>query len=222
MSETYHVPWYNRFARILILPLFRLIFRTLSHVEDRGFENIPAGQPYLLVFNHVSLYDAPLVASHWPENLEILGASDVWNRPGVSILAKAYGGIPIHRGEVDRTAMNKMLAVLENGIPLMVAPEGGRSHKPGLRIGKPGIAFVYEKMKIPFVPVGVVGTTDDYLSNIIHLRHPHAGINIGKSFYLPEDLGQELHRSQKYQIQVDYVMRKIAELLPPEYRGVYA
>jgi 1-acyl-sn-glycerol-3-phosphate acyltransferase len=222
MTKTYHVPWYNRFARSLILPIFRLLFQTLGKVEAEGYENIPLGKPYVLVFNHVSLYDAPLVVSHWPENLEVLGAVDVWSRPGVDILAKAYGGIPIHRGEVDRTAMNQMLNVLENGIPLMVAPEGGRSHKPGLRIGKPGIAFVNEKMSIPFVPVGVEGTTDDYLSNLIHFRHPHARINIGQAFFIPVEIGADLPRSQRYQAQVDYVMRKIGDLLPAEYRGVYA
>jgi 1-acyl-sn-glycerol-3-phosphate acyltransferase len=222
MNSEYHLPWYNKLARKIIIPIFRLLFNTLSHVEVSGLENIPVGQPYLMVFNHVSLYEAPILVSHWPESLEVLGAKDVWERPGQNLLANAYGGIPIYRGEVDRTAMYKMLAVLQSGRPLLIAPEGTRSHKPGMQAGKPGIAFVYEKLHVPFVPVGMIGTTEDFLPNLLHFRKPTVKMVIGPAFMLPTDLGAELKRSEAYQVQVDYVMRKIAALLPEEYRGMYA
>ena len=148
MKDTYHIPWYNKLARNIILPAFRLIFNGLSKLTVEGMENFPKEGPYLIIFNHVSLYDAPVVVSHLPEIPEVLGASDIWNRPGQDFLARAYGGIPIHRGEVDRNAMYKMLAAIKAGHPLMIAPEGGRSQKPGMRRGKPGIIFLLEKNKL--------------------------------------------------------------------------
>lgn len=222
MSKAYRIPWYNKLARKIIAPLFRFLFSKLSRIEITGLEKIPLGKPYLLVFNHVSVVEAPILVSHWPEFLEALGAKDVWDRPGQNLLAIAYGGIPINRGEVDRTAMYMMLDVLKAGKPLLIAPEGTRSHQPGMQIGKPGIAFVYEKIPVPFVPVGMVGTTDKFLPDMLHFRHPVVKVNIGDPFLLPNELGAGEKRSVAYQIQVDYVMKKIAELLPEEYRGVYA
>ncbi len=221
MTATYHVPLLNRIFRVIILKTFRLIFGTFCRVETSGLEKVLVGELYLMVFNHVSLYEAPVLLSYWPEKPEVLGAVDVWNRPGQDLLAKAYGGIPIHRGEVDRSAMKKMLEVLKAGLSIAVAPEGGRSHTPGMRQGKPGIAFLLEKYRIPIIPIGIVGTTEDLLSNLIRLKKPRILLNIGDPFYLPDGLGDDLPRSEAYQQRVDYVMRKIAELLPEEYRGYY-
>jgi len=221
MTSTYHVPLLNRIFRVIILKTFRLIFGLFCRVETTGLDKVPVGESYLMVFNHVSLYEAPVLLSYWPEKPEVLGAVDVWNRPGQDLLAKAYGGIPIHRGEVDRSAMKKMLAALEAGLSIAVAPEGGRSHTPGMRRGKPGIVFLLEKYRIPIIPVGIVGTTEDLLSNLIRLKKPRIELNIGDPFFLPDGLGDDLPRSEAYQQRVDYVMRKIAELLPDEYRGYY-
>lgn len=222
MTEPHRIHWYNSLARKIIIPVFRMIFSKLGEVTITGQENIPIGTPYLMVFNHVSIMEAPILVSFWPETLEVLGAKDVWDRPGQNFLARAYGGIPINRGEVDRTAMYRMLQVIQSGKPLMVAPEGTRSHQPGMQRGKPGIAFVVEKLNVPIVPVGIVGTTEDYLSNLLGMKHPEISLSIGEPFQLPSELGESLKRSEAYQIQVDYVMVKIAVLLPEEYRGVYS
>lgn len=221
MTATYHVPLINRIFRVIILKTFRFIFGVFCRVVTTGLDKVPVGESYLMVFNHVSLYEAPVLLSYWPEKPEVLGAVDVWNRPGQDLLAKAYGGIPIHRGEVDRSAMNKMLEVLEAGLAIAVAPEGGRSHTPGMRRGKPGIAFLLEKYRILIIPVGIVGTTEDLLSNLIRLKKPRIHLNIGDPFFLPDGLGDDLPRSKAYQQRVDYVMGKIADLLPEEYRGYY-
>lgn len=222
MNQPHQIRWYNRLARTVLLPIFRVLFSKMGKIQITGQENIPLGTPYLMVFNHVSILEAPVLVSFWPETLEVLGAKDIWDRPGQNLLARAYGGIPINRGEVDRTAIYKMLQVIESGNALMVAPEGTRSHVPGMQRGKPGIAFIVEKLKAPIIPVGVVGTTEDYISNLFRFKRPLVTLTVGKPFQLPTDLGEGLKRSEAYQVQVDYVMGKIAELLPADYRGFYA
>ena len=69
--------------------------------------------------------------------------------------------------------------------------------------------------------MGIVGTTEDLLSNLIRFKKPRIELNIGDPFFLPDGLGDDLPRSKAYQLRVDYVMRKIADLLPEEYRGYY-
>lgn len=220
MTE-YTVPLKNRMARRIIRPLFKLIFGIISKVEISGFENIPA-DPYIMVFNHVSLFEAPLIVAYWPTFPEILGASEVWNRPGQNLLARAYGGIPIDRGEVDRNAMHKMVDAVRSGRSLMIAPEGGRSHRPGMRKAKPGITYLFDKTGVQILPVALVGTTDDFLSNALHWKHPFASITVGKPFKLPDFDEKNKSNAEIRQEKVDHVMMKIAELLPENYHGYYS
>jgi 1-acyl-sn-glycerol-3-phosphate acyltransferase len=219
MSD-YNVPVRNRIARSIIRPVFKFLFTLISRVELNGFENIPQ-EPYILVFNHVSLYEAPLIVAFWPIFPEVLGASDVWNRPGQNILARSYGGIPIERGEIDRTAMHRMVAAVLSGKSLMIAPEGGRSHSPGMRKAKSGITYLFDKTRAVIVPIGLVGATDDFLSKALRGKRPHVSLTVGKPFVLPEMEETGKSGSDLRQGKVDYVMKKIAEILPEEYRGYY-
>jgi 1-acyl-sn-glycerol-3-phosphate acyltransferase len=151
-----------------------------------------------------------------------LGASDVWNRPGQDILAKAYGGIPIDRGEIDRTALHRTVDAVLSGKSLAIAPEGGRSHSPGMRKAKAGITYLFEKTKVNIIPLAMVGTTDDFLSEILRGKRPRASMIVGKPFLLPEFDEEGKTGSELRQEKVDFVMKKIAELLPEEYRGYYS
>ncbi len=221
MTKRNHIPLPTKMGRELLTPIFRSLFHLLGKVEIHGVENIPGRGPYVVTFNHVSIFDPPLIVAFWPTRPEILGAIDIWSRPGQSILARLYGAIPIHRGEVDRSAMGKVLAALRLGRPLLVAPEGTRSHTPGMNPAKPGIVYVLERTGVPIVPVGVVGTTDDFFTRAIHAERPHLGIHIGKTFFLPEVDIANLSPKEVRQRKVDWIMCRLASLLPENYRGVY-
>ena len=152
--------------------------------------------PYIVAINHVSLFEAPFVGVFWPEQLEALGASDVWDRPGQNILARMWGGIPVHRGDYDRAAMDGVVSVLHSGYPLLMAPEGGRSHKPGMQPAKAGIAFIVEQTGLPVIPVAIVGTTDDFFQKASHGKRPQLEMHIGKPFQLPPVEGKGAERRE--------------------------
>jgi 1-acyl-sn-glycerol-3-phosphate acyltransferase len=156
MKDAYRVPGGVRLARLVLRPLFRGLFHILSPVKISGLENVPRRQPYIVAVNHVSLYDPPFAVAFWPETLEVMGAIDVWEKPGQNVLVRLYGGIPVHRGDYDRALMDTVLRVLHSGRPLLIAPEGGRSHVTAMRRAKPGVAFILERVQIPVVPVGIV------------------------------------------------------------------
>ncbi len=221
MSE-YRVSIWRRIVRKIMMGILKGLFNLLSSVEITGKENVPLGTAYIVAINHVSTFEAPLVGAFWPEMAEATGAIEVWERPGQGILARLYGGIPIHRGEVDRQMLEGVLSVLRSGRPLMMAPEGGRSHTPGMRRAKAGVAFIIEQAQVPVVPVGIVGTTDDFWQKASHWKHPKVEMHIGKPFRLPPIAGSGLERREARQRNADLVMGHIAGLLPPEDRGVYA
>jgi 1-acyl-sn-glycerol-3-phosphate acyltransferase len=176
----------------------------------------------MVIFNHVSIYDPPLITAFWPEAPEVLGAVDVWSRPGQGLLARLYGGIPILRGVVDRSAMEGCLAALRDGRVLLVSPEGTRSHTPGLKKAKPGRTYLLQKFQVPIVPVAVVGTTDTFFSQAIRGERPHVMMKVGQPFFLPEAHNSSDNPKETRQELADYALSRIADLLPEDYRGYYA
>ena len=219
----YHLAWWRRWlARPFLRVALRILFHILGPVKITGRENVPFGKPYILAINHVSVFDPPFTGVFWPEQVEAMGAAEVWGKPGQNILARLWGGIQVHRGEYDRAMFETVLAVLRTGYPLLIAPEGGRSHTPGLRVAKPGIAYLAEQSGLPVIPVAIVGTTDDFWHKATKGKRPQLEMHIGKPILLPAVEGKGEARRLSRQQNADLVMRVIAGMLPEEYRGVYA
>jgi 1-acyl-sn-glycerol-3-phosphate acyltransferase len=219
--STYNVSLFNKIARPIIKGTFRSIFRTLSPITIEGTENIPYGKPYIVAMNHVSLYDPPFVASFWPETLEIIGAQSVFETPGQREILIAYGVIPVHRGEYDRKLIERMLNALKSGRPLLIAPEGGRSHETAMRKAMPGVAYIFEKAQVPVVPAAIIGTTRDYWQRAKKRERPPLTLRIGRPINLPPLVSKGAERRASRQRNADLVMSHLAGLLPEEYRGVY-
>jgi 1-acyl-sn-glycerol-3-phosphate acyltransferase len=222
VPNKYHVPLRNRLARSILQPTFRALFYVLSPIRITGRENIPKHGAYMIAFNHISLADAPFLVAFWPRCPEVVGAIDVWNRKGQSILARWYYGIPVHRGKYDRQVLKNMLAAVDADLPLLISPEGGRSHKPGLRRAFTGVAYVMSKADVPVIPVGIVGATEDYIQKAFKGKRPPLEMHVGKPLHLPQVSGTAEQRKIARQQNADLVMAYIARLLPPDYRGVYA
>jgi 1-acyl-sn-glycerol-3-phosphate acyltransferase len=104
----------------------------------------------------------------------------------------------------------------------MIAPEGGRSHATAMRRAKPGVAYILDEARVPILPVGIVGTTGDFMKDGLTSRRHTLELRIGKSFTLPPIEGRGEARRDARQHNADLIMQHIAGLLPPEYRGVYS
>jgi 1-acyl-sn-glycerol-3-phosphate acyltransferase len=224
MSDTnaYQIPLRFKIIRPVAKFVFRGVFRALARVRILGKENIPYGKPYVVAMNHVSIFDPPFVAAFWPEQLEIIGAIDVFSKPGQGQLLKLYGVIPVHRGDYDRSLLTKIISIIKSGLPLLIAPEGARSHEPGMRRAKPGIAYIIEQTGVPVLPVGLIGTTEDFWSRAIHGQKPSLEMRIGKPITLLHITVKGAEKHAARQRNADLVMSYLAGLLPEEYRGVYA
>lgn len=221
-SKNNHQPLRVIIFRWIFRPIFRLIFHLISDVHIIGLENIPKNGSYIIAINHISIIEPPLVIAFWPKAPEAVGAKEIWERKGQSVLARFYGGIQVHRGEYDRQVLESMIQVTQAGHPLLIAPEGGRSHNPGLRPALPGVAYVVDKSEARVLPVGIIGSTDDFLHKALRLRRPVLEMRIGEAITLPKIVGRGEQRRESLKRNADTIMYKIAELLPSGYRGVYA
>src|SRR5215217_4881197 len=183
-ANAYQVPFRFKIIRPVAKFVFRGVFRALARVKIAGKENIPYGKPYVVAMNHVSIFDPPFVGAFWPEQLEIIGAIDVFSKPGQGLVLKMYGVIPVHRGDYDRPLLTKIISILKSGIPLLIAPEGARSREPAMHRAKPGIAYLVEKTNVPVLPVGLVGTTEDFWQRARRGQKPSLEMRIGKPITL--------------------------------------
>lgn len=222
MESSYSVNLHNRLARKILRPVFKGLFHLLADVDIIGVENIPEQGAYILAINHISIFDPPFVVAFWPTAPEVIGAVEVWSKRGQATLARLYGGIKVHRGQYSRRLIVSMINLLRSGYPLMIAPEGGRSHTPGLRPAFTGIAYVVERTKVPVLPVGVVGTTEDFFDKAIRAKRPKLEMRVGQLLQYPSVSSSKRERRAARKDYTDMIMANIAALLPEDYRGVYA
>jgi 1-acyl-sn-glycerol-3-phosphate acyltransferase len=208
----------SRLARWLIQLLFRLIARVTLH----GGEHIPASGAYIIVSNHIGRLDAPLV-------YYLLGRQDV-----IMLVAEKYrqsafyrwffkqlDGIWVDRFNADLGALRATLSRLRQGQVLAMAPEGTRSKTGKLNYAHPGASYLAVKAGVPLVPVGVVGTQDSLVAERLkHLQRLDIQLYVGEPFRLPPLNGGD--RDEALQAYTDEIMCRIAALLPPAVRGVYA
>jgi len=220
--DGYHLPLKVLVFRRIFRPIFRLLFRLISEVRITGVENIPERGPYIIAINHISIIEPPFVIAFWPVAPEAVGGKEIWERKGQSLLAKFYGGIQVHRGEIDKRLIESMIEVIEAGHPLLIAPEGGRSHTPGMRPALPGVAYLVERSGAPVLPVGITGSTDNFLHQAIRMKRPVLEMRIGTLTKMPRIEGRGEERRRALKENADLIMYKVAELLPPQYQGVYA
>lgn len=215
------VPWKVGLFRTFARPAFRLLFRLLSRVEIEGLANVPRRGSYLVACNHISIYEPPLVIAFWPCALEVAAAVDVFDRPQQGTLVRLYGSLPVHRGEFDRRLIEAMIAMLLAGRPVLIFPEGGRTHSPGLRQAWHGTSYVAARSGVDVLPVGVTGT-ESLGEAIRQHRRARLRIMIGEPIATPAIDLRRPERKITLHSHTETIMKAIAGLLPEAYRGVYS
>jgi len=200
--------------------IVRFLFRALSTVHLQGVDRVPAQGGVILAVNHLSRVDSPLVYSmlERPDATALI-ADTYQKNPFFRYLVNLVGGVWINRDQADLGALREALELLQSGGALGVAPEGARSRSHALKEGKTGAAYLADKARVPVIPVAVWGT-EDAIKNLIRLKRPHIYMRVGEPFCLPpldrRDRNAGLERN------TEEIMCRIAALLPPEYRGMYA
>ncbi|MEW6568464.1 MAG: lysophospholipid acyltransferase family protein [Chloroflexota bacterium] len=204
----------------LLRRIFDLLFRLLTRRSVSGLEHVPAQGPYLLVSNHLSRLDAPLIyALIGGAHLTGWAAEKYERHLLFGTILRLGGGIFIRRGEVDREALQSAVEWLHGGKVFGMSPEGTRSKTGGLIRGKTGAAYLVQQTSVAVVPAAVWGT-ESAIAQLLRLRRPEVFARFGHPFSLPGfDEGE---RAAGLRRNTDEIMCRIAALLPPEYRGVYA
>jgi 1-acyl-sn-glycerol-3-phosphate acyltransferase len=141
------------FARGICRGIFKVFFRW----QINGKENIPLEGPVLLVSNHISLLDPPLVGSPLERKVHFMAKAELFKVPGLKQLIADLGAFPVKRGSGDRAALRTVFKLLDDGKVLGLFPEGTRSKTGELEAGQSGAAVFALRSKATVIPTAVVG-----------------------------------------------------------------
>jgi 1-acyl-sn-glycerol-3-phosphate acyltransferase len=108
---------------------------------------------------------------------------------------------------------------LQRGWVVEISPEGRRNPTGALVFAKPGPAFLATRTGVPVVPIAFTNT-ENLAASLRRLRRPTVTIRVGKPFRLDPIAGPD--RRRRLREAADEVLCRVAALLPPRYRGVYA
>ena len=201
-----------------------LLIRLLGGVRSVNLERLPREGPAIMVANHYTLAD-PMVLG-WGTWVRIgrlvhmVSKAEVRRWPLFGWLGGQGGVIYVRRGETDREAQRRALAVLAAGRPLTIFPEGTRSPTGVLIPGRNGAALLAMRAGVPIIPVGITGTEGMISLRAIFGPRPRVTLTIGEPFRLAHRPEGPIDRAELVE-GTTRIMREIAALLPPVRRGAY-
>ena len=144
--------------RLLRDPLRRLLNRFFDFRVE-GLEYLPARGPFIVAANHHNYLDGIVLAVAVPRPVAFLVMPRVWRAtPLHPLLHRHIGSIPLNLSRPDVGALRRALAVLANGRPLGIFPEGPFSVRGQLEPGLPGVGLLALRSGAPVVPAGIRGT----------------------------------------------------------------
>ncbi|MCP5113282.1 MAG: 1-acyl-sn-glycerol-3-phosphate acyltransferase [bacterium] len=150
-------------------------------VTARGTENVPQEGSIVLVANHLSLIDIPVLLAHLPVSFRFLAKTSLFRLPFIGWHLHRGGHIRVVRE--DKRASVKALGVarrvLEQGISVLVFAEGSRS-KGKLQEFKAGAAHLAIRAGIRMVPIGLVGTEKVMPKGTFKLQPGRVALRIGE------------------------------------------
>jgi len=231
------------FTRQLAIAAGWIISKVMLDVKVIGADNVPRSmQPLIVIANHFSWFDAPLLAVHLPSPPAFIVATESQRYWWFRGFVKVFNAIPIFRGQVDREAFRRSKLALDEGYVLGIFPEGGMDPEfaeqvargetvsryiPGRRIPvlarpKSGTALLAVQTNAHILPVALMGTERVY-NNMLRFRRTPVTIRIGHAFG-PLQIDPGLRgraRRERLDELSDLMMQQIAALFPPENRGPY-
>jgi 1-acyl-sn-glycerol-3-phosphate acyltransferase len=207
----------------IFLFVLRTILRLIARIEVTGFENLPKTGGYVIASNHIGRLDAAIAYFLLDRPDIILVVAEKYEKYAFyRWLVKVINGMFIDRQNADIGAIRETLRRLKLGQIFVITPEGTRSKSGNLIEAKPGAIYLAWKAGIPVLPVAVIGTEDSVVRDRLkHFKRLQIKAVAGEVFSLPPVIkGRE--RDAIMQKYTDEVMCRIALLLPPDRRGIYA
>ena len=211
LYEPYETP---RVLYELLRAVLLLLMAVLARVRLRGRYNVPRQGPYIVLANHLSWMDVPLIPAYLPGKVIYMAKEELFLGK-IGWVVRFLGAFPVKRGEGDRQALRAADELLKRGKVLVIFPEGTRSKTHTLGKAHSGMGMIALRAGVPVVPVAIWGS-----ENVLKKFGARVTISYGEPLVL-RPKGNKITR-EDIDNATEEVMRRIAAMLPKEYRGTYS
>lgn len=145
---------YYAFKWSVVSPMLHTYFQGRVY----GAENVPQDKPLIVVSNHASDFDPPILSCAVRRPVAYMAKEELFQIPLLKQGIELYGAYPVKRGMADRSAIRAALNCLSNGWAVGLFLQGTRT--PDARIPEPklGAAMIAAKAQVPMLPVSLWGT----------------------------------------------------------------
>lgn len=184
----------SKFIYYLTQRLFAFLFKILYRLSISGRENIPQSGATMLVANHTSFLDPPILAITTKRPVYFMAKEELFKIPVLGTFMNLFSAIPVNREKVSPRVFRTTLKLLAKGEVLGMFPEGRRQRLGYKKLGPllTGAGYLALKSGSPIIPVGISGT-DKVMPKGKHVpRFPKIMVMIGKPIEIDNrSIGEE-------------------------------
>lgn len=191
-------------------PIAVALMRAWFGLRVRGTEHIPASGAALIVSNHQSILDPPIVGGAVPRQIYFLAKAELFRIPLFGRLIRALHARPVRREGSDMRALRTAAQLLEEGKALLIFPEGTRSLTGRLGEAKAGVGMLAVTSGVPVVPAYVSGSLEALPKGRAWPRRSRVSVSFGPALHFKPQSGPG--RKDRYREAAEEMMRGIAQL----------
>ncbi len=162
---------------------------------------MPKNGPVVLVGNHISNWDPLFLTCSVDRVVHFMAKEEIFRFPLFSKIFTAFQCFPVKRGKVDRNALRRAAAYLENNEVLGIYPEGTRSKTSEMLPFQPGAAMFALRSNAVIVPVATSGTRKCFPASL----RGKVRVCIGKPLHYPELIDAKIGNEEMQRVTADIV-----------------
>ena len=145
---------YQLVSKLFVLPIYKFVFK--GHLI--GKENIPQKDSFIMVSNHGSLLDPPLLGHALERNISFMAKAELFKIPILGFIIKACGAYPVKRGIADKNTIKTACKKLLNNNSIGIFIDGKRQKNGRVNKPKQGAALLAFKNQKLLLPVAIVNS----------------------------------------------------------------
>jgi len=145
---------YELVSKLFVFPIYKFVFK--GHLIGR--ENIPPKDSFIMVSNHGSLLDPPLLGHALGRNISFMAKSELFKIPFLGFVIKACGAYPVKRGIADKNTIKTACKKLSDNNSIGIFIDGTRQKNGRVNKPKQGAALLAFKNQKLLLPVAIVNS----------------------------------------------------------------
>ncbi len=159
--------------------------QSLFHMRIIGREKLIQDGPSVVVANHQSFLDPPLIGHLFETGVYFLARHNLWHNKFLGFMLNQCDVTPLNQQRPDPSSLTKLIKIAKAGGRIGLFPEGARTPDGKIHEAMPGIGFILSKLgNIPIQPIRIEGAYDCLPIHSNKLRLKPITLTVGDPFTL--------------------------------------